>query len=1637
MPATESTWRDMPTMHRVFAVSGVVLTIATIWMFYKDHNRPWKDYQSKQNEVEQTVNQLRQRQLDTNQRRSEVALRSTALRDAALASIPAAALDEFSAAIKAAQAKKIGSEQVSIPVGDAPDQSAAVQKLNTQLDKVAELRAAAAQAQGDAKKSAEAELSAAISTAQATRTEIVSALQRVVLQAKIEEDKELGVRKFKNADLDAARANLDLAVRDNLPQATRDRLQEKVNQVTAQVDLLTLKYQALSEHRKTIEKIVKSLTDPVDAAKKALDASTADLARLEAQFNDRRETLFNDPLKFNGIPFLGKKWLNFVILDAFMSRRKVENLWSTGLLENYSHAMVRRFDRCTTCHQGMQKSAPGEPTTPAYPHESRVELAITPRTAEEIAAQRAQYQSASVDGQGQPLPPSLEELIGLSLRDQGLLDPADVVVEFVAQGSPAAAAPVKTGDSAPRPGTEIRHDVITGDLAAKPVPKPGVLLGDAIVEINGSPLLGQYRGAKVAQASLYDAAASGKPFTITVKRGLPHPYASHPRLDLFVSDASPHKMGEFACTICHEGQGSATDFRWASHTPDTVEKLNRWTKDYGWFDNHHWIYPMNSARFAESSCLKCHHNVVELEASERFPQTPAPKLTHGYHLIRKYGCYGCHEVNGYDGPNKRVGPDLRIEPNYFAAAQQLLHELSQTKAQVAPAAQGGAEADAAKAALWERWTQMASLAEEVAAHPDRSAPRAKLRQLLTEDQTAGPAGAVAPPSAYGLMSSLNDVEIPGTLRKPGPSLRFAQHKLSPEFLYDWMVNPQHFRPSTRMPKFFGQWKHLEAEPEQKAKAERLEPIEIMGMLAYLYDNTQGFTPLPRTKTDGTPEEKIARGQRQFETRGCLACHTHGDFPAAAKFRQPGEIVQGPDLTGLGGKFNGESGLDWLYSWIKEPTRYHARTVMPNLYLTPETYAVDKVSDPAEDIALYLLSSKTEGYAPVKARDAFGKPLEKAQADALKELTLEYLNDAFYKEAAARYYDNGIPESLRGELKGAEADLVVGANEKPSDAQRLRYIGRKTISKYGCFGCHDIPGFEDAKPIGAQLQDWGRKDPSRLAFEHITHYAGHHGHGGHGADHAHEGEHGEDHAHDAKPAKKSVAELAAEHKEQETADFYTHHLEAGNRIGFAYQKLKEPRSYDYLKTQNKRYNERLRMPQFPFTAEEREAVLSFVLGLVAEPPTEKYLYKPNPRMQAVLAGKQVLEKFNCGACHMLEAETWKIAYTPGAFVPEGETKPLKADVYPFLYAHATPDEVAASKKTDFAGRRLATLHGLPVLTDADGLPAVIDAEFGETASEEPLQLSNALLQFGLTKPVLLDGQQYWNGLDRLTISGTQVVETLRGRSGMLARYLLPRVTAIERETNPNAKGGEAYGWVPPPLIGEGEKVQSGWLYEFLLEPYPIRPASFLRMPKFNLSADDATKLVNYFGAIDHANYPYDFAAVRQEGVLQERAAAYQKKVGEAHKSSRFEDAMKLVTDKNACVKCHQVADFMVQGAARGRAPNLADVYRRLRPEYLRKWVANPAMTLPYTAMPAIIAYDPAKPHHGGLPQELYSGSSTEQLDAVVDLLMNYDQYSRSRAPIKPLVAVDPPKTEGAAPEAAPAPPEAKPAAEAPKPTTAGQ
>jgi hypothetical protein len=223
-----------------------------------------------------------------------------------------------------------------------------------------------------------------------------------------------------------------------------------------------------------------------------------------------------------------------------------------------------------------------------------------------------------------------------------------------------------------------------------------------------------------------------------------------------------------------------------------------------------------------------------------------------------------------------------------------------------------------------------------------------------------------------------------------------------------------------------------------------------------------------------------------------------------------------------------------------------------------------------------------------------------------------------------------------------------------------------------------------------------------------------------------------------------------------------------------------------------------------------------------------------------------------------------------------------------------------------------------------------------------------------------------------------------------------------------------------------KSQSAWLLTF--DRSLSDPASNLCGCLSSYGVGRATA-GRCFAAADNASWPYSYNETRQESRLEAADAAYRKKLEEEGLPSepetpgslrRLDDALKIVTDGNYCVKCHIVADYSPTGSNRAKAPNLANVYRRLRPEFARNWIANPKMILPYTSMPVNINFDPADPEFGKflgtkVSQDLYHGTSIDQVDALVDLLMKYDQFARESKKIAGMVKPLPPAPpEGAAP-----------------------
>ncbi|MDX1964234.1 MAG: hypothetical protein SFX18_13860 [Pirellulales bacterium] len=1665
MPANEQTWRSLPKLHVVFGISAILMFLTTVWLLVADHNREWRQYQTKWYDLEAWSVSQRINETDSANFKKDVdSLRRDVLADTvqswfvdstaveklvqmvqdAKELVPLKlstgyltstdnVTEQLTTAITAAGTARnelltaAGLDPATVPPGQPlPDDNAAQKKL---------LEIAAGQGT--------TAQTAALENYRLAREKVLGQVRDLIKQVFFVEQNLVAEVKLQRANLDKARAEYDQSINENKPddviakyKKTYSDLQQQLEgtelarpapgtQPAAQVVGMLPQLQQIKTLREGLEGQLKSVTAIETASRKKLDDQLAKLEQLRKSLEERANHWQKDVV-------------DLPIINAFGARLRPDQTWLPNLTQTFgSFGQVARFDRCTTCHMGIAKTKPGSAVEPLFPpqHSFTVEIIAPALEQDKINEMQEKFAAGDLFTEGNNF---LSQQFGFTLAETGLFRPDEATISSVLPESLAA--------------------------------KAGLNMGDVILSVQTA----ETSTINLAFSYLLEDMTWGKPFKITVKRGAPQPYCAHPRLDLFVGSLSPHPIESFGCSVCHQGNGSATAFKWASHTPNLVETESEWTSEYGWFNNHHWVYPMWPARFAESGCLKCHHEVAELDSSERFPDTPAPRLVEGFNTIKDYGCFGCHEINGYDGPNRRIGPDLRNEPSYYAAAQQLL-------------------ADAKFNALGPDAVQ---LAQTVVQHPEDDATRRRLLEMISLDAAAAAAvregksttPPVLSPDAHRLEAALKDVSVPGKLRKVGPSLRFINEKVGYDFLYDWIRDPTHFRPTTKMPRFFGLWDALSGDQLEKAKL--FEQAEIQGITEYLLTASQTYQPVEPTEKALPPS--LERGKQLFEVRGCLACHSHVDFPSIT-------ANQGPDLSNLGAKLSLDpvKGQKWLYSWVREPHRYHVRTVMPNLYLDPYEDAQLGVIDPAADIAAYLFASQKLDphsdavYQPLDvparglagpAATAFNDPqkfqkfrdsgydtsIKLTALTPLEALAYEHLIGRFTKSRAAELLQNGLPATAAEQIQGDEA-LLIGLTAENRHQRLLQYVGKRSLNKYGCFGCHDIPGYEDAKPIGAALADWGRKDTSKLAFENISAYVHHvmegHGHGGnsgHGNAHAndqsggHAGDmpgpdkgalsHATGHGADAvtpadpatnnKPLSATVNPAILEQQDgpprvvtdpfalatadplpplsvqAQTREFFIEKLLLNEREGFIWQKLNAPRSYDYQKTAMKPYNDKLRMPKFRFARDEAahqralESVVTFVLGLVAEPPAPQYIFNPPPAKRDIIAGKLLLEKYNCGGCHMIRMEQWDIAYTPEMIAPGPDF-----DGFPFEKPIVTPEQIAQSKKLNAAGLMTATLHGL-----AQRNPQTGEIQKFSLDDDSPLEPGDTTTpgyyNFDLFEPVILNGE--YRQVSKIPVRVPEAAIARRGQGdnrlkvfptlgGAFAKYLFPILVKNEKEYKLDGKEQEAWGWGPPTLFHEGRKVQTGWLHDFLLEPHPIRPAAALRMPKFNMSSAEALQFANYFAAMDGVPYPYEANPQTQETYL---AAAQQ-----AH-STRLDDALKIVNAQ--CIKCHLLNDYSAGGSPKALAPQLNRVHERLRPEYIQKWVANPNSILPYTGMLRVIAHGAPVPD-AQFPGETPEEQSSAQLQGVLDLLLNFHKYSKSQFSIKPLVTV-PPATDGAATDA---------------------
>ncbi|MGH7854615.1 MAG: c-type cytochrome [Candidatus Binatia bacterium] len=188
--------------------------------------------------------------------------------------------------------------------------------------------------------------------------------------------------------------------------------------------------------------------------------------------------------------------------------------------------------------------------------------------------------------------------------------------------------------------------------------------------------------------------------------------------------------------------------------------------------------------------------------------------------------------------------------------------------------------------------------------------------------------------------------------------------------------------------------------------------------------------------------------------------------------------------------------------------------------------------------------------------------------------------------------------------------------------------------------------------------------------------------------------------------------------------------------------------------------------------------------------------------------------------------------------------------------------------------------------------------------------------------------------------------------------------------------------PPPLNGEGEKVQSPWFFGFLKAPIPLRPWLEIRMPTFGLSDDHTNQLVSYFNGLSKVDIPYAYIDDR--------------KIPPEHI-----DAAKVLVSKDYfnCFSCHVQGGRTPEGPKEGWAPDLAMARQRLNPNWIIKWIKDPQKIQPGTKMPSF---------YPGGPDDVLGGKEDLQIQALRDYLVTLGRNGATPARAATAVKVKPAK-----------------------------
>lgn len=332
---------------------------------------------------------------------------------------------------------------------------------------------------------------------------------------------------------------------------------------------------------------------------------------------------------------------------------------------------------------------------------------------------------------------------------------------------------------------------------------------------------------------------------------IPQPFRAHP--------AIPHNVREWGCTVCHRGQGPATEVAEAHES--TLA----------------WEQPILPTHFIQASCGSCHLSDL----------AETPQLDRGRQLLATLNCTGCHKLQGVERP-AMLGPDL-TSVGTKVSREWIYKWLKEPRTIVdkdgnvtVNGYETGEEPRMPKFRLTEE--ELRALSAYLSVQRAKPITPYKISAAVVTAWSKNPELVSQGELRFRQMfcSTCHSLAVTRAGETKliggdiGPELTKVGSKVRADWLIAWLRDPQSYLPHTRMPRYG--WSD---EDLYKVTQHITTTLVDSDLLA----NVPKFDP----PTDA----ELQLGKRLFAEKGCASCHLIQGVNPQKDF--------GPDLSALGGK----------------------------------------------------------------------------------------------------------------------------------------------------------------------------------------------------------------------------------------------------------------------------------------------------------------------------------------------------------------------------------------------------------------------------------------------------------------------------------------------------------------------------------------------------------------------------------------------------------------------------------------------------------------------------------------------------------------------------------------------------------------